>query len=68
VIWGASVIFNFTTANVFKALYNFGTGNVDSISSVNDVMWIESGICFIWIVILTVVNIYLLKRWTETKR
>jgi len=68
VIWLSSVIFNFTTSGVFKLLYNFGTGRVVSISSFNSIMNVGSGISFAWIAIFTVVNIYLLKRWTETKR
>jgi len=68
VIWAASAIFNFTTANIFKTLYNFGTGEIDNLSSLNSILGVGSGIMFAWIVVFTVVNIYLLKRWTETKR
>ncbi|MGQ2376609.1 hypothetical protein [Companilactobacillus zhachilii] len=60
-------IFNVTTAKFFEMVYSNSQGNV-SLHQLSNVIWLILGIIFAWIAIFTVLNIYLLKRWTETIR
>ena len=63
------MIFNFTTGNVVKFLYtHMSTQGITNLNQLNNVLWISCGITFVWIAIFTLLNIYLLKRWTETIR
>ena len=60
-------IFNYTTGKVFSAIYLSPEG-VLTLNQLSTVIWIGIGISLLWIAIFTVLNIYLLKRWTETIR
>jgi hypothetical protein len=60
-------IFNLTTVKFFEMIYSNSQGNV-SLHQLTNVIWLILGIIFAWIAAFTVLNIYLLKRWTETIR
>lgn len=63
------IIFNFTTGKVIKFLItHISTQGITNLNQLNNVLWISCGITFVWIAIFTLLNIYLLKRWTETIR
>ncbi|WP_334351738.1 hypothetical protein [Companilactobacillus sp. HBUAS56257] len=68
VIWIALAIFNGLTINIFRGLNYYDLFNASSMMRINQVLWISSGVFFVWIVIFSMVNIYLLKRWVETIR
>ncbi|MFC6176808.1 hypothetical protein ACFQAV_08135 [Companilactobacillus huachuanensis] len=61
------MIFNFTTGKVFSGIYSSSQG-ITTLGQFTNVIWISIGITAIWIAIFTALNIYLLKRWTETIR
>ncbi|ALB29922.1 hypothetical protein [Companilactobacillus heilongjiangensis] len=61
------MIFNYTSGNVFRVIYN-GSQGITTLGQVNNVIWLGIGIVVIWGVIFSAINIYLLKRWTETDR
>ncbi|TGD22020.1 hypothetical protein EGT49_09885 [Companilactobacillus suantsaicola] len=68
VIWIALAIFNGLTVNIFRGLNYYDLFNASSMERLNQVLLISSGIFFVWIVIFSLFNIYLLKRWVETIR
>ena len=74
VTWIAVLIFNYVTGLVFKLLYNSGilgisgTLGISNLGQFSGTIWIIVGVVFIWVALFTAVNIYLLKRWTETIR
>ena len=68
VIWIALAIFNGLTVNVFRGLNYYDLFNASSMERLNQILLIASGIFFVWIVIFSLFNIYLLKRWVETIR
>jgi len=68
ITWLALMIFNFTTGNIFRLLYGDGHLIQFNITELSNTLWISSGIIFIWFVVFTVLDIYFLKRWTETSR
>lgn len=71
VIWAAMATFNFTTGNLVRMFLSGGItsiGTISSMSGLTRTTWISCGIFSGWLVVFTVINIYLLKRWTETKR
>lgn len=61
------MIFNYTSGNVFRVIYS-GSQGITTLSQINNVIWLGIGIVVVWGVIFTALNIYLLKRWTETVR
>ncbi|CAJ1184989.1 hypothetical protein CPR19088_GLDEOEPO_01815 [Companilactobacillus paralimentarius] len=61
------IVFNLTTGKLFEMIYSTSQGNA-SLQQLTNVIWLILGITFAWIALFTVINIYLLKRWTETIR
>jgi len=61
------MIFDYTTGKVFTGIYSSAQG-ITTLAQFTNVIWIGIGITAFWIAIFTVLNIYLLKRWTETVR
>jgi len=68
VTWLALVVFNFATGNIFRLIYGDGHLMQFTLGELSNTLWISSGILFVWVVIFTALNIYFLKRWTETAR
>ena len=68
VIWAASVIFDVATGYVYRLIYTTGYMGAQTLSQFSNAIWITSGIMFIWLVIFSFINIYLMKRWVETIR
>lgn len=68
VTWLTLVIFNFATGNIFRLIYGDGHMMQFTLGKLSNTLWISSGIIFVWVVIFTALNIYFLKRWTETNR
>ena len=63
------IIFNFTTGNVVKFIYqHLGPQGISNLNQLNNIIWLSCGITLVWIAIFTALNIYFLKRWTETIR
>ncbi|WP_338233036.1 hypothetical protein [Companilactobacillus muriivasis] len=61
------MIFDYTTGKVFTGIYSSAQG-VTTLAQLTNVVWLGIGITVAWIVIFSAINIYLLKRWTETVR
>lgn len=61
-------IFNATTGNIFRILYNNGQIVFDNLNRFAKTVWLSDGIFLAWSAIFSALNIYLLKRWTETVR
>ncbi|CAJ1187603.1 hypothetical protein [Companilactobacillus paralimentarius] len=59
--------FNYVMFNIFTAFYQNGF-QIDTVRQLNSTLWIGSGIACVWIVLFSVINIYLMKRWIETVR
>lgn len=75
VTWIGASVFNFITGYFFKMLYNSGFfGGIDgrlvinNLSQFNSAIWTVIGVAFVWVALFSAINIYLLKRWTETIR
>lgn len=73
VTWISVSIFNYITANIIKLLYRGGFFGgereiMDTLSQVSGTLWVVVGVTFVWVALFTAINIYLLKRWTETIR
>lgn len=68
VIWAASVIFDIATGYVYRLIYTTGYMGAQTLSQFSNAIWITSGIMFVWLVIFSFINIYLMKRWVETIR
>ena len=68
VIWGASVIFDIATGYVYQWIYTAGYMGAQTLSQINNAVWITSGIMLVWLLIFSFINIYLMKRWVETIR
>lgn len=69
VTWVALLIFNFTTGKVITFIYhNVSLEGISNMAQLGGVLGLSIGITFIWVVIFTAINLYLLKRWTETIR
>lgn len=66
IIFVALGIFNYTTGNIFKMIYI--NQELVNLNQFTDTVWISNGIFFAWSVVFSVINIYLLRRWTETVR
>lgn len=62
-LWG----FNYIMVNIISAFFQSGF-EINTVKQVTSSLWIGSGIACIWIVIFSVINIYLMKRWIETVR
>lgn len=65
----ALTVFNLTTGKVISFIYqNISPQGIMNFNQLNGVIWLSLGISLVWIIIFTALNIYLLKRWTETIR
>jgi len=63
------IIFNFTSGKVFKMFFeNLQGTNISSQGQLVSAISIAIGVTIIWIVVISLINLYLLKRWTETVR
>ena len=68
VTWLSLTIINFATGNVFKLIFHDGQFYQFSVNTMSSALWTSAGVLFVWVVIFAAINIYLLKRWTETIR
>ncbi|KRO00023.1 hypothetical protein IV57_GL002038 [Companilactobacillus kimchiensis] len=66
IIWIFMIPFNFITENVLRLM---GINNLDSsFSAVTHVMYASMGMMVIWTIIFTIINLYLLNKWSETTK
>lgn len=68
VIWAAMSLFSFATGNIFSAVSGDGHGVAFDLNRMKTIGLLTIGIFAAWDVVLSGINIYLLKRWTETVR
>lgn len=68
VTWLGLTVFRIITGAIFKMISSTLSEGISSLSQFNTVTWLGLGVMFAWVVVVTLINIYLQKRWVETIR